>query len=101
MCFSAAPSSENDHGSMNLGSRKVSDEFTVPLSRVHHREIHRRGDEAAWWAEFGIDPMPIALRLWQQTRGIDSQTSRSIGEAMDVPNRQGSTSNTISDKGAC
>ncbi len=51
-------------------SRKVSDEFTVPLCRVHHREIHRRGDEAAWWAEFGIDPMPIALRLWQQTRGV-------------------------------
>ena len=53
-------------------SRKVSDEFTVPLCRVHHREIHRRGDEAAWWAEFGIDPMPIALRLWQQTRGSGS-----------------------------
>ncbi len=51
-------------------SRKVSDEFTVPLCRLHHREIHRRGDEAAWWLEYGTDPMPIALRLWQQTRGI-------------------------------
>jgi hypothetical protein len=29
-------------------SRKVSDEFTVPLCRGHHREIHRHGDEAAW-----------------------------------------------------
>jgi len=28
--------------------RKVSDEFTVPLCRVHHREIHRCGDEAVW-----------------------------------------------------
>ena len=74
-------------------SRKVSDEFTVPLCRVHHREIHRRGDEAAWWAEFGVDPMPLALRLWQQTRGIDSQTSRRIGEAMDVPNLCRSTIN--------
>ncbi len=64
-------------------SRKVSDEFTVPLCRVHHREIHRRGDEAAWWAEFGVDPMPIALRLWQQTRGIGSppdEKPRSVGE---------------------
>jgi len=26
--------------------RKVSDEFTVPLCRGHHREIHRSGDEA-------------------------------------------------------
>ena len=64
-------------------SRKVSDEFTVPLCRVHHREIHRRGDEAAWWAEFGVNPMPIALRLWQQTRGIGSppdEKPRSVGE---------------------
>jgi hypothetical protein len=29
--------------------RKVSDEFTVPLCRGHHREVHRSGDEAAWW----------------------------------------------------
>jgi hypothetical protein len=27
--------------------RKVSDEFTVPLCRGHHREVHRHGDEAA------------------------------------------------------
>ena len=27
----------------------VSDEFTVPVCRVHHRELHRSGDEAAWW----------------------------------------------------
>jgi hypothetical protein len=24
--------------------RKASDEFTVPLCRVHHREVHRAGD---------------------------------------------------------
>jgi hypothetical protein len=29
--------------------RKVSDEFTIPLCRGHHREVHRSGDEAAWW----------------------------------------------------
>src|SRR5262249_38867943 len=27
---------------------KVSDEFTVPLCRGHHRELHQAGDEAAW-----------------------------------------------------
>jgi hypothetical protein len=27
--------------------RKVSDEFTVPLCRVHHRDLHRRSDEKA------------------------------------------------------
>ena len=45
--------------------RKVSDEFTVPVCRVHHRELHRHGDEAAWWQGINIDPLPIALRLWQ------------------------------------
>jgi ERF superfamily len=48
--------------------RKVSDEFTVPICRTHHRELHQHGDEAAWWRLVNIDPMPIALRLWQQTR---------------------------------
>jgi hypothetical protein len=47
----------------------VSDEFTVPVCRVHHRELHRSGDEAAWWRRLNIDPLPVALRLWQQTRG--------------------------------
>ena len=49
--------------------RRVSDEFTVPVCRVHHRELHRSGDEAAWWRRLNIDPLPVALRLWQQTRG--------------------------------
>jgi ERF superfamily len=47
--------------------RKVSDEFTVPLCRGHHREVHRRGDEVAWWNAAGVDPRPIAHDLWQRT----------------------------------
>jgi len=48
--------------------RRVSDEFIVPVCRVHHREIHRSGNEAAWWRKLNIDPIPIALGLWAQTR---------------------------------
>jgi hypothetical protein len=48
--------------------RKVSDEFTVPLCRGHHREVHRSDDEAAWWTKAGIDPMPRARALWLKTR---------------------------------
>ena len=44
--------------------RKVSDEFTVPLCRGHHREVHRCGDEAVWWNKAGIDPTVTARALW-------------------------------------
>jgi ERF superfamily len=47
--------------------RKASDEFAVPLCRVHHRAAHRASDERAWWTAAGIDPIKIARRLWQQT----------------------------------
>jgi hypothetical protein len=50
-----------------LGHR-VSDEFTVPVCRTHHRELHRQGDEAAWWGKLCINPVPVALKLWQHTR---------------------------------
>jgi len=43
----------------------VSDEFTVPVCRIHHRELHRSGDEAAWWQKLNIDPVSVALRLWE------------------------------------
>ena len=49
-------------------SRKVSDEFTVPVCRTHHRELHHYGDEASWWAGVNIDPVPIALELWRRSR---------------------------------
>ena len=48
--------------------RKVSDEYTVPVCRLHHRELHRYGDEASWWAITSIDPLPIALELWKRSR---------------------------------
>jgi hypothetical protein len=50
--------------------RKVSDEFTVPLCRGHHREVHHCGDEAAWWNKAGIDPTVTARALWLQTHPL-------------------------------
>ena len=52
--------------------RKVSDKFTVPICRLHHRELHRRGNERAWWDKQGIDPLPVAANLWTQTHAISS-----------------------------
>ena len=58
--------------------RKVSDEFTVPLCRTDHREVHRGSDEAAWWSRFGVDPYLIAAALWAQSR---------LGQSVaDLPN---------------
>ena len=48
--------------------RKVSDEFTVPLCRLHHRELHRRGDERTWWQHLNVDPMPMAQQLWRASQ---------------------------------
>jgi hypothetical protein len=51
--------------------RKVSDEFTVPLCRTHHRENHRFGDEQAWWGRQAIDPVGTSRKLWISTRRIE------------------------------
>jgi hypothetical protein len=48
--------------------RKPSDEFAVPLCRVHHRAVHRARDERAWWQAAGIDPIKVARNLWKETR---------------------------------
>jgi hypothetical protein len=72
--------------------RRVSDEFIVPVCRVHHRELHRSGDEVAWWRRLNIDPVPVALRLWQQTRS-DDQASASLGApTQPKPEPQGAPS---------
>ena len=49
--------------------RKTSDEFVVPLCRAHHRQNHGVGDEISWWKRSGIDPLPVANKLWGFTRG--------------------------------
>jgi hypothetical protein len=47
--------------------RKVSDEFTVPLCRDHHIQLHHQGNEAAWWANLKIAPLEKAIELWNET----------------------------------
>jgi len=44
---------------------KVSDEFTVPLCRTHHRNLHQTGNELTWWEKARLDPLPIARKLWE------------------------------------
>jgi hypothetical protein len=48
--------------------RKVSDEYTVPVCRIHHSELHTYGDEGSWWAGVNVDPVQIALGLWRRSQ---------------------------------
>jgi hypothetical protein len=59
--------------------RKVSDKFTVPVCRLHHRELHKRGDERAWWDVHAIDPLAVAARLLSTTRKINPDTETISG----------------------
>jgi hypothetical protein len=60
--------------------RRVSDRFTVPICRLHHRELHRRGNERAWWQKQAIDPLVIAASLWAETHAATPTT----GLAADI-----------------
>ena len=46
---------------------KVSDEFTVPLCRGHHRQLHQAGNEIAWWENLEINALETAEGHWKQS----------------------------------
>ena len=54
---------------------KVSDEFTVPLCRGHHRQLHQAGNEEAWWENLRINALETAKDLWVQTHPGSAQAS--------------------------
>jgi hypothetical protein len=67
---------------------KVSDEFTVPLCRGHHRQLHQAGNEAAWWEDLDINALEIAQTLGRKPREDISDRRTSISTA----SARGSTS---------
>jgi hypothetical protein len=67
--------------------RKVSDEFAVPLCRIHHRLVHRVGNESAWWREAGIDPVKAAGKLWKRTRLNEDRTAPNPTKAAPGPDQ--------------
>ena len=76
---------------------KVSDEFTVPLCRGHHREVHRCGNEAARWRNAGVDPTVAARALWLETHPLPvardevQPRTNNIGSTDSIPTKAGPT----------
>jgi hypothetical protein len=62
--------------------RKVSDEFTVPLCRSHHQDLHRHGNERAWWADIKMTPLSIAKDLWEASPVHATADTRSMGQVL-------------------
>jgi len=74
--------------------RKVSERFTIPICRLHHRELHRRGNERVWWQKQGIDPLVVAASLWAKTHTATPTTG--LSDDIDRPaNVNGSDSGAV------
>lgn len=51
-------------------SLKAGDDYAVPLCVEHHQgqdSPHHVGDEAAWWARHGVDPLATAAMYWRMS----------------------------------
>ena len=54
---------------------KVSDEFTVPLCAIHHRDMHTTTKEREWWQE-------IARALWRESRSRDGGSAEAANSTV-------------------
>jgi hypothetical protein len=75
---------------------KVSDEFSVPLCRMHHRQAHHAGDERAWWQTMGIDPIKVARKLWEETRAVKKRVPSEVraDESKGLPGSAAATTSS-------
>jgi hypothetical protein len=71
--------------------RKVSDEFTVPLCRGHHRELHHQGDELGWWESRHIDPVAEARALWLKSHAPLRGSHEPVRDSVQSPSPNAET----------
>jgi hypothetical protein len=68
--------------------RKVSDEFTVPLYRVHHRDLHRGGEEigeqarSIWRFEVVLTDKPGGTRIVWRFSPHGTSSEHAAGSAL-------------------
>jgi hypothetical protein len=65
--------------------------------RIHHRVLHSRGDEAAWWKAVKFDPVIVARQLWDYTRIKGAADHRRLGTplAATAPSTQDTEDRTV------
>jgi gentisate 1,2-dioxygenase len=65
---------------------KVSDEFTVPLCRWHHHQLHNAGNEISWWNDLKINALEFAQTLWTESRAKKNpaQDLRGAGHPIEL-----------------
>ena len=76
-------------------SLKSSDQYVVPLCRLHHDEAHRHGDETKWWRSLRIDAIAAALDLWRRSHGLslaanETGVADTNGSAQAAPSQKNS-----------
>ena len=70
---------------------KVSDEFTVPLCRGHHRQLHQAGNEVTWWGNFNLKPLEVAKALWGQTHPKSADAADATDANLQPSNEDAAT----------
>jgi hypothetical protein len=66
---------------------KVSDEFTVPLCRGHHRQLHQAGNEVRWWNNLQFKPLEIAKGLWEESLMKKNPTAAQAAQQQSATDR--------------
>ncbi|MFK4538419.1 hypothetical protein ABIA00_006602 [Bradyrhizobium ottawaense] len=50
-----------------------------------HQELHRHGNERAWWANLQISPLPVAQELWAASP-VHDPANVAVGAASPAAN---------------
>ena len=73
---------------------KVSDEYTVPLCRGHHRQLHQAGNEMPWWEDLEINALEIAKGLWEESQGRKNPMTEASASSSDGASPSASVGNS-------
>lgn len=76
-CICKNPVADAHHlrivGHKRAAAMKNGDDFTIPLCRKHHDELHAFGDEALFLALHGIDHMLILAQMKGEYNAKDEE----------------------------